>query len=81
MKPHQMEPGRGDEHAELLDELQRIEQQVRGTVPSGVGQLVEELTAGAFRQPLHRQGRAEEVPAQVLELLSGVSGQGDVGVE
>ena len=30
-------PGRRDEHAKLLDQLQRIEQQVRGAVPSGVG--------------------------------------------
>ena len=46
-----------------------------------VGQLVQELSAGALGQPLRGQRRAQQVPAQVLELLAGVRGQGDVGVE
>jgi hypothetical protein len=32
MKPPQMEPGNRDEHTELLNELQRIEYQMRGAV-------------------------------------------------
>jgi hypothetical protein len=47
----------------------------------GVGQLVEELPPGARRQSLQGQGPAQQVAAQVLELLAAVRGQGDVGVE
>jgi hypothetical protein len=36
MEPQQMKPGGRDEHAELLDEFQRIEQQMRRAVPAGV---------------------------------------------
>jgi hypothetical protein len=36
MEPQQMEPG-GDEHAALLDDLQRIEQQMRRAVSAGWG--------------------------------------------
>ena len=37
VEPEQVKPGRGDEDAELLDQLQRIQQQVRGAVPAGRG--------------------------------------------
>src|SRR5262245_360459 len=81
MGGEQVKPGRGDEHAELLDELQRIEQQVRGAVAARVRQLIEELPPGALRQSLQRQRRAQQVAAEVLELFAGVRGQGDIGVE
>ena len=81
MGPEQVKPGRRDEDAELLDELQGIEQQVRGAVPARVGQLIEQLPPGALRQALQRQRRAQQVAAQVLEWLAGVRGQGDVGVQ
>jgi hypothetical protein len=81
MKPQQMEPGSGDEHTELLNELQRIEYQMRGAVAAGVKQLVQELPAGTLRQALQGQGWAQQVPAQMLELLAGVGRQGDVGVQ
>lgn len=60
MEPQQMEAGGGNEHAEFLDELQRIKQQVRGAIPAGEGQLVEELAAGTLRQPVRCQGRAPQ---------------------
>jgi hypothetical protein len=81
MGPEQVKPGRGDEHAELLDELQRVEQQVGGAVAARVRQLIEQLSPGALRQAVGGQGRAQQVAAEVLELLAGVRGQGDVGVE
>jgi hypothetical protein len=51
MKPQQMERGRRDEHADLVGQRQRIEQQRRRAVPSWVRQLVPGLTTGALRQP------------------------------
>ena len=80
MEPQQMKAGGRDEHTEFLDELQGIEQQMRRAVSAGTRQLIQELPPGALRLPLQGQGRAEQVPGQVFELLAGVSGQGDVGV-
>jgi hypothetical protein len=79
MEPQQMEAGGGNEHAEFLDELQRIKQQVRGAIQAGMGKLVQQLAGGRFRQPVERQGWAQEVAAQVLQLVAGVRGDGEKG--
>jgi hypothetical protein len=64
--PEQVKPGRGNEDAELLDQLQRIEQQVRRAVAARVGPLVQELPPGALRQALWGQGRAQQVAAGMI---------------
>jgi hypothetical protein len=71
----------GNENGNLLDELQRIEPPRRRAVPSGVWPLVHERPVRAFRHPLQRQGRAQQVAADMLEGFSGVSGEGDIGVK
>ena len=42
----------GHKNAYLLDELQRIERQMRGAVAARMNELVQELAVRAFRQPL-----------------------------
>ena len=81
MKSQRMKARGGYEDAECLDQLQGIEQEMRRPVPSWVGQLVQELAFRAFRQPLQGQGRAQEVGAEMLQGLAGVSGHGDVGMK
>jgi hypothetical protein len=46
------------------DEGGQIKADARG-VPPGVGQLGQELAAGALRQSLQRQGRAQQVPVSL----------------
>jgi hypothetical protein len=55
--------GRDQEH-NLLDQLQRLQQQVRGAVRPRMGQLEQQLPVRALRQPLQRQRRAQEIAAQ-----------------
>src|SRR2546422_7115013 len=53
-----------NQQRQLLDELQRIQQQVRGAVGSRMRQLEHHLPARALRQPLQRQRRGEKVKKQ-----------------
>jgi hypothetical protein len=64
MRPQQMEPGSGDEHTEFRDELQRIEYQMRRAVAAGVRQHVQELPAGALRQPVQTLPGPQSIPAR-----------------
>jgi len=50
-------------------------------IAAGMGKLVQKLAVRAFRQPLPRQGWAQQVAAEVFERLSGVRGQGDVSMK
>ncbi len=79
MKAQQVQARGGDQDGEFLDELQGIEQEVGGAIPSGMGKLVQQLAGGRFRQPVERQGWAQEVAAQVLQLVAGVRGDGEKG--
>jgi hypothetical protein len=49
-----------------------VEQEVGGAIPSGMRKLVQQLAVGTFGQPVERQGWAQEVAAEVLELGPGV---------
>src|SRR2546427_5536286 len=49
-----------NQQRQLLDELQRIQQQVRGAVGSRMRQLEHHLPARALRQPLQRQRRGRK---------------------
>jgi hypothetical protein len=46
-----------------------------------MGKLVQQLAVGSFGQPLERQGWAEEVAAEVLQLVAGVRSDGDIGMK
>jgi hypothetical protein len=46
----QVDPGGGHEHAQLLNQLQRIQQHVRGPICPGVRKRVQQLAVRAFRQ-------------------------------
>ena len=70
----------GDQDREVFDELQRIKQQMRGAIPPGTDELIKKLAAGALGQPFPGQRWPQQVAAEVLELLSGVSGQCDIGM-
>src|SRR3990172_395256 len=80
MKSKHVKSRRRNEGAELLDPLERIKQEMRGAVPSGASELVEELALRALHHPLHCQRRTQEVATDVLESLAGVSGEGDIGM-
>jgi hypothetical protein len=56
VKAQQVRARGGDQDGEFLDELQGIEQEVGGAIPSGMGKLVQQLAGGRFRQPVERQG-------------------------
>ena len=49
--------------------LQGIEEQRRGAVAPGPAELIQELTPRALRQPLHGQGRTQDVAADLLQLI------------
>src|SRR2546428_1384838 len=53
-----------NQQRQLLDELQRIQQQVRGAVGSRMRQLEHHLPARALRQPLQRQRRVAKGKTQ-----------------
>jgi hypothetical protein len=44
-------------------------------------QRAEKLAAGAFREPLEGQRWAQQVAAQMLELLAGLGADSHVGLE
>src|SRR2546426_3699598 len=53
-----------NQQRQLLDELQRIQQQVRGAVGSRMRQLEHHLPARALRQPVQRQRRVAKATRQ-----------------
>jgi hypothetical protein len=54
---------------------------VGGAIRSGMRKHVQQLALGTFGQPLECQGWAQEVAAQVLQLVAGVRGDGDIGMK
>jgi type I restriction enzyme R subunit len=70
---------RGDERGQPLQQLQRIEEQRGRAVTPWSAEVVQELPARALRQPRHRQRRAHDVPAQLLQLVPAASRQHSAG--
>ncbi len=61
MKSKQMKARRGYQDHEFFDQLQRIEQEMRRAIASGMGKLVHKLALRAFRQSFKGQGRTQQV--------------------
>jgi hypothetical protein len=74
VEPEQMKPGRGDQRAEFLDELQGIQEQMRGSISARMGKLVDELFFGALGESVQGERGAQKVAAEMLELLAGSGG-------
>jgi hypothetical protein len=60
---------RRHEGGQALQQLQRIEEQRGRPVAPWPPEAVQELAARALRQPLHGQGRAEDIAAHLLQLI------------
>jgi hypothetical protein len=71
----------GDERRQAFEQLQRVQQQRGGAVAPPAAQLVEELAPGSLGQSVEHQRRAQEIAAEVLELVATVRPDGDVGVQ
>jgi len=75
----------GNENAQLLDELQRIEQEMRRAIASGMGKLVPKLALRAVRQSFKGQGRTQQVATAHTSdkdeacALAGIAAAGLVG--
>jgi len=81
MEAEQMKPRRGNQPAEFLDELQGIQEQMRGAISARMGQLVGELSIGALGESVQGQRGPQEVATEVLELLPGSGVEGHIGVQ
>ncbi len=76
-----MESRRGHQRRELLHELARLEDDVRGAVAPAVLQAVEEPPVAETRESLGGHGRARHVAREALEAPSIPRRDGDVGVQ
>ncbi len=81
MEAEQMEAGGRNQDAEFLDELDGIQEEMGGAIAPRMGKLIQELSVGALGEAVQGQRGPQEVAAEVLELLSGLSGEGHIGVE
>ncbi len=72
---------RGHERREPLQQLQRFEEQRGGAVAPRASEVVEQLPIRALRQPRQRQRWAQEVAADLLQLIAAARGHGHVGVQ
>ena len=85
MKSKQMKARRGDQDHEFFDQLQRIEQEMRRAIASGMGKLVPKLALRAVRQSFKGQGRTQQVATAHTSdkdeacALAGIAAAGLVG--
>jgi hypothetical protein len=80
MEAEQVKRGRGISAQSFLDELQGIQEQMRGAIEARMGQLGGELSSGALGESVPGQRRPQEVATEVLELLPGSGVEGHIGV-
>ena len=78
---HHVEPRRRNQRGQLLDQFERFEDDRFGAVAPAAFEPVEQASVAHARQPLAGQRRPGGVATQALDLVSGVSGQRDVGVD
>jgi hypothetical protein len=71
----------GHQRGQSCDEIQRLEEHVRGTVRVGRLQLVAHQAARGERQARLRHRRAANVPAQPLELFAFIGPHRHAGVQ
>ena len=71
-------PGSRHECCEAGDEVCGVEEDVGGAVAEGVFELIDDLAGGIDREAVEAEGRARDVPAQLLEpvTLMGLAGDG-----
>jgi hypothetical protein len=81
VEAQQVEAGWRDQHAEFLNELQGVQEEMGGAIPTRVGKLVEKLPVGALGQPVEGQRGPQEVAAEMFELLPGAGVEGHIGVQ
>ena len=81
MEPEQVKPRRGHQPAECLDELQGIQEPMRGAIAARMGKLVGELSMGALGESVQGQRGPQEVATEVPELLTGLGVEGHLGVQ
>ncbi len=72
MKAQRMKSTGRNQDRKLLDQLQRIQQQMSRAIRPRMRQLEHHLPVRALCQPLQRQRRAQEVATQVLQPLPRV---------
>ena len=70
MVQDQVDPRAGRDHGEALQQLQRIEQQMRGPVRPSVPEPQQRLFGGRHLQSLLGNRRAQRVSAQPLEPMA-----------
>ena len=81
MVEQQVHPGTGDEGGQLLEELDRLEEEVGGAIaPDGL-EFDEDAAVGAEAETVLGERGAEEIAAELLEAGAIVGGDPDVGVE
>jgi hypothetical protein len=76
MRAKRMKARGRNQERNLLDQLRRLQQQVRGAVRPRMGQLEQQRPVRALRQPLPRRRRAQERAAQMLQPRSRVRRHG-----
>ena len=80
MVGHEVLAGRRDQDRELLQELERLEEEVSGPVIEGVLELVREPPVGGAGEPREGEGRAQPVAGETFEAEPVMGGDGDAGV-
>ena len=70
-----------DQDGELLQQLERLEEEVGGPVVERVLELVGEAPVGCSREPREGEGRAEPIAGEALEAYPVVGGDRDAGVD
>jgi hypothetical protein len=77
----QVARGAGNEGCQLLQEFDRLEEEVRGAIAPGRLELDEDAPVGAETQAVLGERGAEEITTELLEASAIVGGHPDVGVE
>jgi hypothetical protein len=77
----EVDRGAGDEGRELFQELDRLEERMRGAIAPHRLELDEDASIGAEAEAVLGERGAEEVAGELLEAGTIVRGDPDVGVE
>lgn len=80
MKAGQIDSGLRNQSRQLCDEVERLEDDVRGTSTTRCLQRVADVAIGRERETLFRHRRAADVTAQPFELLAFIGLGGNAGM-
>ena len=81
MVAREIDPWLGHQGGQPGNEVQGLEDDMRGTIPVRRLQLVANIAMGCQRQTRLRNGRAGDVAAQTLQLAPLVAGGGHPGMQ